>query len=86
MAPRNERRPSSSPDSSSGATPTISSARSKNSSRFGASRAADVAVMRTAADAVAVHHLAVLAQHRERALDGVGARRPVRVDALARAG
>ena len=47
VAPRNDRRASSSPPSSSGRTPTTASAASKNSSRLDASRAADVAVIRT---------------------------------------
>ena len=47
VAPANERRPSSSPGSSSGRTPSAASAASKNSSRLAASRAADVAVART---------------------------------------
>ena len=47
VAPANASRPSSSPLSSSGVVPTISAAGSKKISRLVASRAADVAVMRT---------------------------------------
>ena len=47
VAPRKERRASSSPVSNSGRVPTISSAAAKKSSRLAASRAAEVAVMRT---------------------------------------
>ncbi len=86
MAPRNDSAPPPSPLSSSGRTPTAASAASKKSSRLAASRAAEVAVMRTRLDAEAVHHLAVLAQHRDRALDGRRVEPPGGVDALAQAG
>ena len=49
---------------------------SKNSSRFDASRAAEVAVMRTAParHAESVHHLPVLVEHRDGAVDRLAAR------------
>ena len=85
MAPANDSAPSSSPLSSSGADADDASAASKNSSRLAASRAADVAVIRTRSTPC-VHDLAVLAQHVERALDRLGVEPAGGVDALARAG
>ena len=88
VAPANDARASSSPDSSSGRAPTAASARSKNSSRFdrvprcGGGRHPD----RTRFDAEAVHHLPVLGEHGDGAVDRLGGERAVPVDALAEAG
>ena len=55
VAPRNDSRPSSSPASSSGRTPTTPAAAAKKSSRLAASRAAEVAVIRTRPTPQLVH-------------------------------
>ena len=86
VAPRNESAASSSPESSSGVTPSASCAAVKNSSRLLASRAALVAVARTWVTPCSVERVAVLAQHGRRALDGLGRERAGAVDALTEAG
>ena len=82
VAPRNDSRASSSPDSSSGSTPSASAAGPKKSVRFVASRAALVAVARTCVTPSVVHPGAVLAQHAHGAFDGVGREAARRVHTL----
>ena len=65
-----------------GAAPSTSAAGPKKSSRLAASRAAEVAVARTRSTPCPVHDVAVLAQHVDRALDGLGIEPAGRVDAL----
>ena len=85
VAPRNDSRASSSPESSSSSTPSASDAGPKKSARFVASRAALVAVARTCVVAERVHRAAVLAEDVHRALDGAGMQSARRVDALTEA-
>ena len=86
VAPANDSRPSSSPLSSSGRTPTIASAASKKSARLVASRAAEVAVMRSRSTPCASMRQLVLAERGEGPLDGGRVEPAGGVDALARVG
>ena len=86
MAPAKLSRPSSSPLSSSGRVPTICLGRAEEVLAVagvpGRAGGGDPHPL----DAVLVHRRPVLAQHGERALDGLGVELPGGVDALARAG